>query len=165
MAEPQKKSLFAKIKQWFGIGTVKVELEVQEEMITPNTGEIHGKVLVTGKGDHHIKNIGLVCREYWKQKEMGGKETQKSFEMGTLTLNKTFDIKNGETRTFEFSLPIHYMKSAEDKLIEKGGLMGAIGSMSASLRQKSDITLCATADVEGAAFDPNKIIHLNFRRP
>lgn len=163
MAE-QKKSFFAKLKQWFGIGTVKVDLEIQESLVTPSTTALHGKVTVIGKGDYHIKNVDLVCREYWKQKELGGKETQKSFEMGTFTLNKAFDIKNGETKTFEFTMPIQYVKSAEDQLIEKGGMMGAIGSFSAGMRQKSEVTLCATADVEGAAFDPNKIIHLNFQR-
>lgn len=164
MAEPQKKSFFAKVKQWLGIGTVKVEVDIPNSTVTLSTKEIPGKIILSGKGDQHVNGITIVAREYWTQKELGGKETQKCFELGTMTLNKVFDIKKGETKTFEFVLPIRIAKSAEDQLIEKGGMLGKIGSLSAGLRQKSKMTLCATADVEGAAFDPNQIVSLNFKR-
>lgn len=160
----EKKSFFAKVKQWLGIGTVKVGIEVDDSIVTPNTREIRGRVKVIGKSDCHINSINLVMQEYWKQKEVSGKEIQKCFEMGQITLTKAFDIKNGETQTVEFSLPVHYEKSAEDQLIAKRGMLGKLGSLSAGLRQKSDVTLCATADVEGAALDPNQIIHMTFKR-
>lgn len=164
MEQKNKKSFFGKLKQWLGIGTLKIEIDLPDSTVTPKSQEIPGKVIVTGKGDQHVNAITVVAREYWTRKELGGKETKKCFEMGTLTLNKVFDIKKGETQTFEFTLPIRFVKSTEDELIEKGGVMGAIGSFSAGLRQKSEMTLCATVDVEGAAFDPNQIVHLNFKR-
>lgn len=164
MAEAQKKSFFAKVKQWLGLGTVKVNMNMDNNTLTPNTTELPGTVTVEGKGDCHINDIQIVCREYWTQKGVSGGEAKKTFELGSITLNKAFDIKKGETKTFSFALPIHYVKSTEDQLIEKGGMMGAIGKLSAGLRQQSEITVCATADVEGAALDPNKILHLNFKR-
>ena len=59
-------------------------------------------------------------------------------------------------KTFPFDLEFQLIKSENDKIQDGGGMMGALGKMSAALDgEKSKFKLVAMADVKAATFDPN----------
>ena len=65
-------------------------------------------------------------------------------------------IKAGETKEVAFTLPFAMLKSSNDRLKEKGGALGAIGSIGAfANNEKSEYFVDADVDVKSAALDPS----------
>jgi len=58
-------------------------------------------------------------------------------------------------------LPLRLVKSFDDELRDKGGIIGAVGKMSSLLKsEKSNFWLDTTVHVKSASFEPNKCIEL-----
>jgi len=70
-------------------------------------------------------------------------------------------MKAGEVKTIPFSMPFQMHKSSNDKLAEKGGVLGTIGKMGKwADDQKSSFKFKAEVDVKGASLDPSDHIEL-----
>ena len=150
-----KLSIFQKIKQWLGIGGAKVELVNMPKSITKNDKTVSGQLRVTTKSDQNVKSIEYTVEERWTSKGSGESKT-KEFELGKKVYNQEFTIKPGQEKTIDFEIPFQFIKTNEDKLKEKGGALGALGSASAFLKgHSSKYYVKVTADVVGAALDPN----------
>jgi hypothetical protein len=147
-------SFFAKIKQFFGGGTVKVELSVPPQV--EKAGRVlKGKTTLNALSDQHVLELTVVLNEEWTTGRGEEKET-KEFELGKITVQKAFDMKKGEVKDFEFELPFELLKSNADQLKEKGGALGVLGKAAAFANaEKSRYFVVAEADVKGAAFDPD----------
>lgn len=151
-------SFFAKIKQFFGAGTVKVTLNAPATFNT-NDGVIEGSVHLEAKSDQSILSLEIVLKEEYSTGR-GDDKTTKTYELGKLKLGG-FDMKTGETKDVPFKLNYSYAKSDNESLGEKGGVMGGIGKLgSFASGEKSEFKLWATADVKGAALDPNDVKEL-----
>ena len=75
----------------------------------------------------------------------------------------TFDIKNGETREFPFTLAFQRRLSMTQQMSEKKGVMGALGKAAAFAdNERSSYRIVAVADVKGAVLDPNVIRNIRF---
>ncbi len=144
---------FDSIKQFFGIGGVKVELQIPPQ--APKAGGmIQGNINLTAKSDQHILELEVKLVETWSTGRGEDKE-EKEFELGKLNLPAPFDMKAGEVRQFPFQLPFQLIKSNNDQLKEKGGALGALGSVAAFAdAEKSVFHVVADADVKGTALDP-----------
>jgi hypothetical protein len=147
-------SFFAKVKQFFGAGTVKIELSVPPSV--PKAGlQVPGKITLNALSDQHIIDVTVRLEEEWDTGRGSEKET-KSFELGKLTIAEAFDMKQGEKRVLDFVLPFELIKSNADELKEKGGALGMLGKAAAFANaEKSRYKVKAEADVKGAAFDPS----------
>lgn len=155
-------SFFAKLKQFFGAGTVKIELTVPPS-VTKQSSKVAGSVTLRALSDQHVIDLTVLLEERWETGR-GDSKSEKAFELGKVTLAATFDMKAGEERTIHFELPFELLKSNADRLKERGGALGALGSLSALANgEKSEYRVKAEADVKGAAFDPSddKTIELN----
>lgn len=151
-------SIIAKIKQILGIGTVKVKLSVPGTFTT-NDSEIKGSVEITAKSDQALDHIEIKLEEEHTTGRGDDKKT-KTYELGTVKL-PGFDMKSGEVKTLEFSLPFSYSKSNNESLSEQGGVLGGLGKLgSMATGEKSAFQVVATADVKGATFDPNDIVEI-----
>ncbi|MBD3362284.1 hypothetical protein GF362_01035 [Candidatus Dojkabacteria bacterium] len=158
---PKKVGFFQKVKQWLGIGGVKVKLDVPPE-VNSDDNEIKGKLLLTAKSEQHVKSYEIVFEEKWQYKK-NGETKYKTIQLGKRVVEEPFDIKEGEEKEIEFSCPFQFAKTMEDELKDKGGVLGAIGSASAFVKgHKSTYWLKATVDVDKTAIDPsaNKIINV-----
>jgi hypothetical protein len=95
----------------------------------------------------------------------GQEKTSREFEIGEIVVTSTpFDIKAGETKDLTFALPFSRKKTNDQKLSEKGGVLGALGKISKSMdNEKDNFWVTAMADVKGAMIDPNdtKQVRLN----
>jgi hypothetical protein len=146
-------SFFQKLKQFFGAGTVKVELTVPPSVSKAEL-QVPGKVTLNALSDQHVIDVKVLLEEEWETGRDEQKQTRK-FELGKLTLAQGVDMKQGEQQVFEFVLPFTLVKSNADDLKEMGGMAGALGKAVAFAKaEKSRYSLSAVADVKGAAFDP-----------
>lgn len=147
-------SFFAKVKQFFGAGTVKVQLAVPPS-VAKNGAKVPGRVTLRALSDQHVIDLTVLLEERWETGR-GDAKREKTFELGKLTLASAFDVKAGEERTLEFELPFELVKSNADSLKERGGALGALGSISAfASGEKSRYRIKAECDVKGAALDPS----------
>jgi hypothetical protein len=125
---------------------------------------LSGTLHITAKSDQSVVKIVMVLEETYETGRDDNKKTQ-LFTLGTLRLNDAFDMKAGEVKTIPFSLPFQVTKSANDKLAEKGGMMGAIGKMGKwADDQKSTFKFKAEVDVKGASLDPSDHIELKMTK-
>lgn len=151
-------SLLNKIKQFFGMGTVSVKLQAPGTFKTSD-GEIKGNVTILGKSDQIIESVELELKETYTTGR-GDDKTEKEFKIGSIKL-PGFEIKSGETKVVEYTLPFTYSKSDNEDLAEKGGVLGGIGKMASfATNEKSTFEIVCTVDVKGATFDPNDIVEI-----
>jgi hypothetical protein len=151
-------SFFAKIKQFFGVGTVSIKIAAPATFKTED-GLIKGTVTVVGKSDQVLEYIEVELQEKWESGR-GDDKTEKEFKIGKVKL-PGFEIKNGETKTIDFELAYTYEKSSNEELAGKGGVLGGLGKVAQfATNEKSAFSLIATADVKGATFDPNDILEI-----
>ena len=147
-------AFFSKLKQFFGAGTVKVELSVPAQ-VPKAAGQLGGRVELNAASDQHVLELTVKLTESWSTGR-GDDRTEKDFELGKLTLAQAFDMKQGESRSFDFVLPFTLVKSDADDLKEKGGALGMLGKAGAFVNaEKSTYKVAAEADVKGAALDPS----------
>src|SRR5512133_4312001 len=105
-------SFFGKVKQFFGAGTVKVELSVPPSV--PKAGlQVPGKITLNALSDQHIIDVTVLLEEEWQTGRDDDKQT-KTFELGKLTLAQAIDMKQGEQRVLEFVLPYQLINANAD---------------------------------------------------
>ncbi len=151
--------LLDKIKQFFGVGTVSVKLSTPSTFSSKES-VLKGSVTITAKSDQDIVSVEIELQEKWS-KGKGDEVTEKTFTLGSLKMNEAFSMKKEEVKTINFEVPYDIVKSDNDRLKEKGGVLGGLGKMSSFLdNERSEFTVIATVDVKGATFDPNDIANI-----
>lgn len=146
---------FGKIKQFFGIGTVKVTATVPPTFSVDDS-HLNGTVELLAKSDQEVVSVEVKFEEKWSTGR-GEEKTEKTFTLGTQKF-PGFTMKAGETKKIEYSVPFTYTKSGNDKMAEQGGVMGGLGKLSKFAdAEKSTFQIVATCDVKGATFDPNDV--------
>lgn len=145
--------LFQTIKSKLGIGGVKVVLEVPGQ-VSKTSEKISGKLILTTKSEQEITEIEISLKEEYTTGR-GDDEKKKEFTLGELKMPVNITIRPGETKEVPFDLSFKLIKSNNDELRDKGGAMGALGSMAAfANNEKSEYTVEAHVDVKSAALDP-----------
>jgi hypothetical protein len=146
---------FGKIKQFLGIGTVKVTATVPGSFSVDDS-HVNGSVELLAKSDQEVVGVKVKFEEKWSTGR-GEDKTEKTFTLGTQEF-PGFAMKAGETKKFDYSVPFHYSKSSNDRMAEKGGVVGGLGKLSKFAdAEKSTFHIVATCDVKGATFDPNDV--------
>jgi sporulation-control protein spo0M len=147
-------SFFKKIKQGLGIGTVKLTLEVPSS-VSWESSKIQGKVTVTAKSDQQISSFKFKLTEEFTTGRGENKETQE-FELGTASYDQPVELKAGESKTIEFSLPFALRKSPAPPLSEKGSARGVLGKAAKfASGDKSDYRVRAEAKIQGTMLSPD----------
>jgi hypothetical protein len=147
-------SFFGKVKQFFGAGTVKVELSIPAR-VEKTAGRFPGRVLLDASSDQHILELTVALVETWSTGR-GDDRQEREFELGKIKIAETFDMKQHDKSAFDFVLPFEMLKSENDRLKEAGGAIGMLGKAAAfASAERSAYRVVAEADVKGAAFDPS----------
>lgn len=145
---------FQGIKNKLGIGGVKVQLQVPGQ-VSKTDSSVDGVVILTTKSEQEIVTVMVKFIEEYTTGR-GDDEKTKEFELGVVSLPGNFTIKPGETKEIPFNLPFQFAKSNADSLKEKGGALGALGSVAKfANKEKSEYFIDAEADVKSAALDPS----------
>ncbi|MCK6639693.1 MAG: sporulation protein [Bacteroidia bacterium] len=144
-----------KIKQFFGIGTVKVNVTVPAAFSVDDPS-ISGTVELVAKSDQEIVSVEVKFEEKWSTGR-GDDKTEKTFDLGVQKF-PGFTMKAGETKKIDYTVPFTYSKSDNDRMAEKGGVVGGLGKLSKFADgEKSTFHVVATCDIKGATFDPNDV--------
>jgi hypothetical protein len=141
--------LWDKIKGWFNIGGVKVKLSEVSPTVSKKGTTITGRAILTSKSDKQV--LGLTYKFNLRKTTGSGEEKKvKDYVVGESRSTEPFEIKAGETKTVEFTIPY----SIEKTLADMGGVLGAIGKVGSFLSgDKLEYTISVAASVKGAAFD------------
>ena len=142
------------IKNKLGIGGVKVNLQAPAQ-VSKNDLKAAGTITLTSKSEQSIVSIKVkVIEEYTKGR--GDDKTTKEFTLGSLNLPANFTIKAGETKSIPYSIDFELLKSSNDELKEKGGALGAVGSLAKfASNEKSAYFVEVEVDVKSAVLDPS----------
>lgn len=155
-------SFIDKIKQWFGIGGVKVKLQLPSTVIEKNKGQVTGSVVVTTKSNQHVNSIKVEFEETYT---VGSGQDRKIqyITMGSFK-SEPFDLAAGETKTISFAFPFSHSMSMNQKMQEKGGVLGAMGSLASMAdRERSSYAVKASADVQGAIMSGTDVVTVSLK--
>ena len=130
---------FQKMKRYFGYGILDIDVQCPNK-IDRNQPVVKGKLVINAKQDEFVERVKMKVSEVWQKKDVNGNPVQEEFQLG---------------------IPLSLVKSMDDRLRDKGGVLGAVGKMSSMLKsEKSNFWLTTTVDVQSAGFEPNKTIEL-----
>ncbi|MBN1484137.1 MAG: sporulation protein [Chloroflexia bacterium] len=147
-------SFFSKVKQFLGVGTISVDLQIPGQ-IAQDSGQVQGQVVLTAKSDQQVKSVELrFVEEYTTGR--GDEKKTKEYELGKLTLGEAFAIKAEETRTIDFTLPFSMQLSSNQSLAQEKGVLGALGKAAVMARnERSEYFVRAQVKLEGAGLSPS----------
>jgi hypothetical protein len=145
---------FQNVKNKLGIGGVSVSLQVPGQA-SKSDNNLSGTITLTTKSEQEVKMITVKMIEEYTTGS-GNDKKHKEFELGVVNIPGEFTIAPGDLKEISFQLSYSVIKSNSDELKEKGGVMGALGSLSAfASNEKSAYFITAVADVKSAALDPS----------
>lgn len=148
-------SIFGKLKQGLGIGTASIELTVPPQ-VDGKSGEIRGRLVITGKSDQRVKAIRVRLMETYTTGH-GEERKVSEYTLGEVPLHsgEPFDLKAGEVKSIDFTLPFSLTQSRAQAMAAKGGALGALGKAAVFAGgEKSEFHVKAVADLENVALDP-----------
>lgn len=136
------------VKGWLNIGGVKVKIKDLNPMVPRSGTALQGKLELTSKSDKQVTGVNY---KFVLKKTTGSGDEKKTqeFKLGETSSKEPFEIKAGETRTLDFTIPYSITASLKDM----GGVLGGIGKIAAfASSEKLQYQVVATASVKGAAF-------------
>jgi hypothetical protein len=145
------------IKGWLNIGGVKVQIEGVNPMVSKSGKAVTGKAVLTSKSD---KQVTKVTQKFILRKTTGrGNEKKtKEFALGQCNGPAPFEIKTGETKTLDFSIPY----SIEQSLKDMGGVLGTVGKLAAfAASEKQEYFVVVKCEVKGTALSPSAELEVN----
>ena len=144
--------MFSRIKHFFGIESVKIKLLIPENQPTP--GVIVGKVAFTSMTQQKVDGLTITLQEHYTKGRKKKKEKQ-TFELGTITLDRSFVVPANQTIKIAFKLHYTKMNSEMDNLADANILMKGVSTAAKKIGNiHSEYELVAEASVKGAGLDP-----------
>ena len=146
---------FQKVKQFLGIGGVKLRLQGVPAEVKKDEGVITGTMVLTSKSDQLVSSVEVKLEEEYTTGRGDNKSTT-TFDLGELVLEEEFEMKAGDTKEIPFSLSFELLASKNDEMMEKGGASKALGMLGKAMNaEKSTYSVEASAKVKGTAFGPS----------
>lgn len=150
--------VFSKLKRLAGIGTLDVVV-LGPDTVDMSTGTLTATIQVTAKSDCDVKDVEVTfTREYTDHDERDGRDVE---TRRTRTLGRTklpgFRIAEGDSTvvTVDVAFTPKNIGIIDDKLREKGGVLGQIGELGLFNGSDGTYEVKAVFDVVGAANDPD----------
>jgi hypothetical protein len=156
--------MFGKIKQMLGIGGVKVRCAPDSPNLLNNGGTLTGKVELTSKSNQLVTSL-LVKVVETRTTGKGEEKKTKHFDLGSAVVGTNVDVKPDAPVTLDFSVPYTIAKSMDDKLRDKGGVLGAVGMLGKlAEHEKTTFEVVAHASVKGTALASKHHLPMNLSR-
>lgn len=144
--------MFSRIKNFLGIESVKIKLLIPENQ--PKAGVIIGKVAFSSVSTQKVENLTITLLEQYTKGRKKKKERQ-TFELGTITLDRSFDVPAGKTIKVAFKLHYSKMNSEMDNMADSNILLKGVSKAAKKIGNiQSEYELLAEASVKGAGLDP-----------
>ncbi len=153
--------MFGKVKNWFGIEGIKVELNIPGE-INEKLGVVKGSLLFSTMNEQTVSAVKVVMIETYRR---GRKDMKRidDYEIGRIVLTEEMTIYSNEPLSLDFVLPFEMQKSEIDEFGAKNFLAKGIASLAKRTRNvKSTFRVEVEADVKGTRLNPfdKKVVKL-----
>lgn len=142
-----------KVKQWFGIEGVKVEL-ILPEAVSIKSGIIKGQLQFSSMNAQTVQNINLKLVEIYTRGRRKNKMTNE-YELGQVTIFESFQVPAELPILVDFELPFNLLKSEIDEMADKNFLLGGVAKLAKMSRGvSSEFRVEVEADVKGTRLNP-----------
>jgi len=145
--------MFGKMKKWFGIEGVKVELELPET-VNKKLGIVRGQLVFSTMQPQIVNYVKVVMIETYKRGRKDEKRID-DYEIGKILLDAELEIQPDEPMVIDFELPFEMLKSDIDEFGDKNFLTkGIVNIAKRSRGVKSIFRIEVEADVKGTRLNP-----------
>jgi len=145
--------MIGKVKNFLGIESVKIKLEVPE-VIPYDIDFLTGKIILSSKTTQKVNSITIKLIERYVRGR-GHNKLINEYVAGIVQFDKPFKIHAGEEVAFQFEMPVKIQLSEMDKLGDKNLLIkGFVKLAKLFSNVKSEFRIEATAKVAGSAIPP-----------
>ena len=145
--------MFGKVKQWLGIEGIKLEIILSDD-INLLSGQLDGTIRLYSQNAQTVNFIKIKIIEKFSRGRRSEKRIDE-YELGSKTLNKSFEVPAEEPVEIDFSLKYEMAKSDMDILEEKNILFRQLVKTAKFIRGvESEFRIEAEADVKGTALNP-----------
>jgi hypothetical protein len=145
--------MFGRVKKYFGIEGVKVELVIPEE-IKERSGQIEGSVIFTSMNTQIVTQVRVkLIERYFRGR--GKEKLVDEYQLGEIYLDETFEVPANEPLEVNFQLPFDLVHSDFDTMERKsifGTGLARLAKYAYSV--KSVYRIEAEARVKGTALNP-----------
>jgi sporulation-control protein spo0M len=142
-----------KVKQWFGIEGVKVDL-ILPEVTSISSGFIKGQLQFTSMNEQTVQSVQLKLVEIYTRGRRSNKMTTE-YQLGDITVDKSFIVPAEQPILIDFQLPFELMKSEIDEMGDKNIVLGGIAKLARFTRgANSTYRVECEANVKGTRLSP-----------
>ena len=145
--------MFGKMKRWFGIEGIKVELDIPEA-IPKKLGVVKGQIRFSTMEVQTVTFIKVKIVETYKR---GRKEDKRidDYEIGKIYLDEELVIEPETPYILDFVLPYEMLKSEMDEFSDKNFFTRGIVNLAKKTRAvHSTFRIEVEADVKGTKLNP-----------
>jgi hypothetical protein len=145
--------MFGKMKQWFGIEGVKLEL-LLPEAVDKSLGEIEGQLRFTSMTDQQVSSAAVRLVERYSRGR-GKEKLVDEYMLGEITLHRPVEVPANAEVFVRFKLPFALATSEIDEMGARNILLKGVAGIAKSLRAvKSEYRVEAEAKVQGTRLHP-----------
>lgn len=145
--------MFGRVKRWFGIEGVKLELILDDE-VSAEAPEIVGKIHFFSMNPQTVKKIRVRLIEKYKRGRRKNKLVDE-YHLGDIELEQDIEVPADEVVEIEFSLPYTLAKSDVDKFSDKNVVFKGMASAARFIKGVDSVyRVEAEAEVKGTALNP-----------
>lgn len=149
---------FDKVKKWFGVGGVKMKVEMDSIQLSKGGGSVSGKAVLTSQSNQIITELNVKVREDWSTGR-GEEKRTKTFVLGETTIAQNIEIASGETKEYAFTCDYETLKSENDRMKEGGAVSKTLGKLGSMMdNEKSTYEIVVSCDVRGVLMSPSSSI-------
>jgi len=146
-------SMIKKIKKWFGIEGVKLEVVIPESVHEAER-VISGKLRFQSMNEQKVTGIKIALIERYSRGR-GKEKLIDEYELGYLSIDKEVIIPADEIIEVPFTLPFRLVKSDVDEFGDQNLVFAQVSRLARLIRNaKSLYRVEAEAMVEGVGFNP-----------
>lgn len=145
--------MIKKMKKWFGIEGVKLEVEIPES-VREADGRIRGVLRFQSMNEQTVTSIKVVMVERYSRGR-GKEKLIDEYELGYLNMEEEIVIPANEIIEVPFVLPFQLVKSDVDEFGDKNLVFSQVSRIARIIRNaKSNFRVEAEAIVQGVGFNP-----------
>jgi hypothetical protein len=146
------------VKGWFNIGGVKVDLPGFVPVVSRSGNVIKGRAGLTTESD---KTVNQMVYRFTRQTTVKGQEGNSKFDhFGQLDVGPAFEIKKGETKTFDFEIPYSLEGVAQDPTGRLGTAEYHAMLSDPKASPRVIYYISAVAQVQGAIYNRGKTVEV-----
>lgn len=145
--------MFGKVKKWFGVEGVKVEL-ILPEAATKAANEIKGQLKFSTMNAQTVSGIEIKLIELYSRGRKKNKLTTE-YTVGEITLYETFEVVPDKPIVLNFTLPFELLKSEMDEMEESNFFYKGVAKLAKYSRGvQSVFRVEVQANVAGTRLNP-----------